>query len=124
MIMKSSTTFTLIMYWYVAILLLILEYWKYMQTTLSFTGLNHPSFSGLNTSSVITLTIETRKKLVEDKLVKDEIEAYKDELARDASNTTLSQVHYVTWRSRIYAQLSRQMVEQFVWRGLKKNQGH
>jgi len=68
-----------------------------------------PSFSGFNTSSHY-LTIEnqenTRKKSIE-----DEIEAYKDELARDAENTTLARF-IRNLESRIYAQLSRQMVEQ------------
>jgi hypothetical protein len=68
-----------------------------------------PSFSGLNTSSHY-LTIEnqenTRKQAIE-----DEIQAYKDELARDAENTTLARF-IRNLESRIYAQLSRQMVEQ------------
>tara|TARA_Y100000592_G_scaffold21739_1_gene33642 strand:+ start:164 stop:604 length:441 start_codon:yes stop_codon:yes gene_type:complete len=68
-----------------------------------------PSFSGFNTSSHY-LTIEnqenTRKQSIE-----DEIEAYKDELARDAENTTLARF-IRNLESRIYAQLSRQMVEQ------------
>ena len=43
--------------------------------------------------------------------VKEEIEAYKDELAREAKNTTLARF-IRNLESRIYAQLSRQMVEQ------------
>jgi len=58
----------------------------------------------------IILTIEnqesTRKQAIE-----DEIQAYKDELARDAENTTLARF-IRNLESRIYAQLSRQMVEQ------------
>ena len=49
-------------------------------------------FQVINTSSHY-LTIDNRKKLVEEQAVKDEIEAYKDELARDAANTTLAQVY-------------------------------
>jgi hypothetical protein len=105
--MKSSTTFTLILYWYVAILLLILNL-EIHADTLSF-KFKSPSFSGLNTSSHY-LTIEnqenTRKQAIE-----DEIQAYKDELARDAENTTLARF-IRNLESRIYAQLSRQMVEQ------------
>jgi|TARA_R100001015_G_C4578613_1_gene135492 hypothetical protein len=104
--MKSSTTFTLIMYWYVAILLLILNI-EIHADTLSFKFKN-PSFSGLNTSSHY-LTIDSQEASRR-QAVKDEIEAYKDELARDASNTTLARF-IRNLESRIYAQLSRQMVE-------------
>ena len=104
--MKSSTTFTLIMYWYVAILLLILNI-EIHADTLSFKFKN-PSFSGLNTSSHY-LTIDSQEASRR-QAVRDEIEAYKDELARDASNTTLARF-IRNLESRIYAQLSRQMVE-------------
>ena len=43
--------------------------------------------------------------------LKDEIESYKDELAREKDNTTLARF-IRNLESRIYAQLSRQMVEQ------------
>jgi hypothetical protein len=104
--MKSSTTFTLIIYWHVAILLLILNL-EIHADTLSFKFKN-PSFSGLNTSSHY-LTIDSQEASRK-QAVKDEIEAYKDELARDASNTTLARF-IRNLESRIYAQLSRQMVE-------------
>jgi hypothetical protein len=59
-----------------------------------------PSFSGVNSSShYLTQSI------------KDEIQAYQDELAREADNTTLARF-IRNLESRIYAQLSRQMVEQ------------
>lgn len=68
-----------------------------------------PSFSGINTSSHY-LTIENQEATrVRD--IKEEIEAYKDELAREADNTTLARF-IRNLESRIYAQLSRQMVEQ------------
>ena len=68
-----------------------------------------PSFSGVNTSSHY-LTIENQESTrVKD--IKEEIEAYKDELAREADNTTLARF-IRNLESRIYAQLSRQMVEQ------------
>ncbi len=68
-----------------------------------------PSFSGINTSSHY-LTIENQESTrVRD--IKEEIEAYKDELAREADNTTLARF-IRNLESRIYAQLSRQMVEQ------------
>jgi len=104
--MKSSTTFTLIIYWHVAILLLILNL-EIHADTLSFKFKN-PSFSGVNTSSHY-LTIDSQEASRK-QAVKDEIEAYKDELARDASNTTLARF-IRNLESRIYAQLSRQMVE-------------
>jgi len=68
-----------------------------------------PSFSGINTSSHY-LTIENQEATrVRD--IKEEIEAYKDELTREADNTTLARF-IRNLESRIYAQLSRQMVEQ------------
>ena len=104
--MKSSLTFTLIIYWYIAILLLVLNM-NIHADTLSFKFKN-PSFSGVNTSSHY-LTIDSQEASRK-QAVKDEIEAYKDELARDASNTTLARF-IRNLESRIYAQLSRQMVE-------------
>ena len=68
-----------------------------------------PSFSGVNTSSHF-LTIENQEN-TRKQTVKDEIKAYQDELARDAENTTLARF-IRNLESRIYAQLSRQMVEQ------------
>jgi len=68
-----------------------------------------PSFSGVNTSSHY-LTIENQEA-TRRQAIKDEIEAYKDELAREADNTTLARF-IRNLESRIYAQLSRQMVEQ------------
>ena len=106
MMMKSSLTFTLIIYWYIAILLLVLNINTHADT-LSFKFKN-PSFSGINTSSHY-LTIDSQEASRK-QAVKDEIEAYKDELARDAQNTTLARF-IRNLESRIYAQLSRQMVE-------------
>ena len=68
----------------------------------------NPSFSGINTSSHY-LTVDSQEASRK-QAVKDEIEAYKDELARDAQNTTLARF-IRNLESRIYAQLSRQMVE-------------
>ena len=72
-------------------------------------GFKSPSFSGINSSSHY-LTIENQEATRRE-AVKEEIEAYKDELAREASNTTLARF-IRNLESRIYAQLSRQMVEQ------------
>jgi len=68
-----------------------------------------PSFSGVNTSSHY-LTIENQEA-TRKQAIKEEIEAYQDELAREADNTTLARF-IRNLESRIYAQLSRQMVEQ------------
>ena len=68
-----------------------------------------PSFNGMGTSSHY-LTIENQefsRKLT----IKEEIKAYTDQLAREADNTTLARF-IRNLESRIYAQLSRQMVEQ------------
>ena len=68
-----------------------------------------PSFSGVNTSSHY-LTIENQEN-TRKQGIKDEIKAYQDELEREANNTTLARF-IRNLESRIYAQLSRQMVEQ------------
>lgn len=68
-----------------------------------------PSFSGVNSSSHY-LTIENQEA-TRRQAIKDEIQAYKDDLAREANNTTLARF-IRNLESRIYAQLSRQMVEQ------------
>ena len=68
----------------------------------------NPSFSGVGTSSHY-LTIENqefnRKADIE-----AEIKAYQEELERDANNTTLARF-IRNLESRIYAQLSRQLVD-------------
>ena len=66
-----------------------------------------PSFKGQNTSSH-WLTIENQEfNRKED--IAAEIKAYQDELARDAENTTLARF-IRNLESRIYAELSRQLV--------------
>jgi hypothetical protein len=67
-----------------------------------------PSFSGINTSSHY-LTIENQEA-TRKATIKEEIKAYTDQLAREADNTTLARF-IRNLESRIYAQLSRQMVE-------------
>ncbi len=104
--MKSSFSWFLVVYVYIAVFSLLIASYGYSDT-LSF-KFKSPSFSGLNTSSHY-LTIDSQEASRR-QAVKDEIEAYKDELARDASNTTLARF-IRNLESRIYAQLSRQMVE-------------
>jgi|TARA_R110002020_G_C15940155_1_gene744606 hypothetical protein len=67
-----------------------------------------PSFSGINTSSHY-FTAENQE-FNRRKAIKDEIKAYQEELAREADNTTLARF-IRNLESRIYAQLSRQLVD-------------
>jgi len=67
-----------------------------------------PSFSGINTSSHY-LTIENQEHMRK-MTIKEEIKALQEELERDAENTTLARF-IRNLESRIYAQISRQMVE-------------
>ena len=67
-----------------------------------------PSFSGQNTSSHY-LTIENQEfNRIE--AVREEIRAYQEDLEREADNTTLARF-IRNLESRIYAQLSRQLVD-------------
>ena len=68
----------------------------------------NPSFSGQGTSAHY-LTIENQEFNREADL-KAEIKAYQEELERDANNTTLARF-IRNLESRIYAQLSRQLVD-------------
>tara|TARA_R100000734_G_C3288123_1_gene80423 strand:- start:48 stop:524 length:477 start_codon:yes stop_codon:yes gene_type:complete len=105
--MKNSLHWFLGIYVYVAIFLLLITVYSNADELLF--KFKSPSFSGLNTSSHY-LTIDSQEASRKQAL-KEEIQAYKDELARDASNTTLASF-IRNLESRIYAQLSRQMVEQ------------
>ena len=68
----------------------------------------NPSFSGVNTSSHY-LTIENQE-FNRKEAIKAEIKAYKEELKREAENTTLARF-IRNLESRIFAQLSRQLVD-------------
>ena len=67
-----------------------------------------PSFSGVGTSSHY-LTIENQE-FNRKEANKAELKAYKEQLKRDAENTTLARF-IRNLESRIYAQLSRQLVD-------------
>jgi hypothetical protein len=69
---------------------------------------NSPSFSGIGTSSHY-LTIQNQEFNRKEAL-KAEIKALQDQIARDKENTTLARF-IRNLESRIYAQLSRQLVE-------------
>ena len=105
--MRSSFLWFLVIYVYIAVFSLLIASYGYADE-ISY-RFKSPSFSGINSSSHY-LTIENQENTRKQAL-KDEIEAYKDELARDAENTTLARF-IRNLESRIYAQLSRQMVEQ------------
>ena len=68
----------------------------------------NPSFSGQGTSSHY-LTIENQE-FNRKEAIKEEIKAYQEELEREADNTTLARF-IRNLESRIYAQLSRQLVD-------------
>ena len=67
-----------------------------------------PSFNGINTSSHY-LTIENQEN-TRRSAIKEEIKAAAEELEREADNTTLARF-IRNLESRVYAQLSRQMVD-------------
>jgi|TARA_R110002012_G_scaffold59668_1_gene156231 hypothetical protein len=67
-----------------------------------------PSFSGVNTSSHY-LTIENQE-FNREEAIREEIRAYTEDLEREAENTTLARF-IRNLESRIYAQLSRQLVD-------------
>ena len=67
-----------------------------------------PSFNGINTSSHY-LTIENQEH-TRVLTIKEEVQALQDEIARDKDNTTLARF-IRNLESRVYAQLSRQMVD-------------
>ena len=69
----------------------------------------NPSFSGVGTSSHY-LTIENQEKSRRDK-IKEDVEAELQRLEREAENTTLAKF-LRNLESRIYSQLSKQLVDQ------------
>jgi hypothetical protein len=68
----------------------------------------NPSFSGINTSSHY-LTIENQE-FNRKMSIKEELKALQEQIERDKENTTLARF-IRNLESRIYAQLSRQLVE-------------
>ena len=109
-IKELSTNTILLLYSVVSLVVLSFIFFnKPVQADEILYNFKSPSFSGINSSSHY-LTIENQEATRRE-AVKEEIEAYKDELAREASNTTLARF-IRNLESRIYAQLSRQMVEQ------------
>ena len=105
--MKSSFSWFLVIYVYLALFLVLLTSYGYADEIMF--KFKSPAFSGINTSSHY-LTVDSQEASRK-QAVKDEIKAYQDELTRDAQNTTLARF-IRNLESRVYAQLSRQMVEQ------------
>ena len=68
-----------------------------------------PSFSGIGTSSHY-LTIDSQE-MSRKEAIEAEIQALKDAAKREAENTTLARF-IKNFESRVYAQLSRQLVDQ------------
>lgn len=68
-----------------------------------------PSFSGVGTSSHY-LTIDSQE-MSRKEAIEAEIKALKEEAERDAENSTLARF-IKNFESRVYAQLSRQLVDQ------------
>ena len=71
-------------------------------------GFKSPSFSGVGTSSHY-LTIDSQEQTKKDAL-KAEIKALADAAKREEENTTLARF-IKNFESRVYAQLSRQLVD-------------
>ena len=69
----------------------------------------NPSFSGVGTSSHY-LTIDSQE-MTRKEAIEAEIKALQEQLERDAENTTLARF-IKNFESRIYAQLSRQLLDQ------------
>ena len=105
--MKKFDNDQLIAFGLLGILLTIL-----FSLTISADEMTHsfksPSFSGIGTSSHY-LTIENQE-FNRKKAIADEIKAYQEDLEREAENTTLARF-IRNLESRIYAQLSRQLVD-------------
>ena len=90
------------------LLLLPLFAWELAADEIKF-GFKSPSFSGVGTSSHY-LTIDSQEQTKKD-AVKAEIKALADAAKRAEENTTLARF-IKNFESRIYAQLSRQLVDQ------------
>ncbi len=89
-------------------LLLPLFAWELAADEIKF-GFKSPSFSGNGTSSHY-LTIDSQEQTKKD-AVKAEIKALADAAKREEENTTLARF-IKNFESRVYAQLSRQLVDQ------------
>jgi hypothetical protein len=103
---KGKISLIVILFWQLALMLL------FIGVSLSADEMVHkfksPAFNGINTSSHY-LTVESQE-YTRKMSVKAEIKALQEQIARDAENTTLARF-IRNLESRIYAQLSRQLVD-------------
>jgi len=108
---KTMSTDTLLLVYSVVslVVLAFIFFSKPVQGDEILYGFKSPSFSGLNTSSHY-LTIENQEA-TRKQAVKEEIQAALEDIEREENNSTLSRFMR-NFESRVYAQLSRQMVEQ------------
>jgi len=90
---------------FIVLLVVVLHQVQADEMTYKF---KNPSFSGQNTSSHY-LTIENQE-FNRKEAIREEIQAYVEDLEREAENTTLARF-IRNLESRIYAQLSRQLVD-------------
>jgi len=93
----------------ISVILIFLCLGLYVQSDEIKFKFKSPSFSGVGTSQHY-LTIDEQEYTRKEAL-KAEIKALQDELERDAENTTLARF-LRNFESRVYAQLSRQLVDQ------------
>lgn len=105
--MKSRFAWYLIVYVYVALFSLLIASYGYADELLF--KFKSPSFSGINSSSHY-LTIENQENTRRG-TIKQEREAELDAIKREENNSTLARFMR-NFESRVYAQLSRQLVEQ------------
>jgi len=103
---KGKISLIVLLFWQLALMLL------FIGVSLSADEMVHkfksPSFNGIGTSSHY-LTIESQEN-IRKMSIKAEIKALQEQIARDAENTTLARF-IRNLESRIYAQLSRQLVD-------------
>jgi hypothetical protein len=103
---KGKISLIVILFWQLSLMLL------FIGVSLSADEMVHkfksPAFNGINTSSHY-LTVESQE-YTRKMSVKAEIKALQEQIARDAENTTLARF-IRNLESRIYAQLSRQLVD-------------
>jgi|TARA_R100000900_G_scaffold4123_1_gene5374 hypothetical protein len=105
--MKSNWHWFFGIYVYVALFLLLLNVYSNADELLF--KFKSPSFSGLNSSSHY-LTIENQEATRRQTKI-EEAQSLIEEAEREESNSTLSRF-IRNFESRVYAQLSRQLVEQ------------
>ncbi len=93
---------------FVLLVIFLLLFSNFVYTDEMIFKFKSPSFSGFNTSQHY-LTIENQEH-TRKKTLLEEIKALAEELEREENNTTLSRF-IRNLESRVYAQLSRQLVE-------------